>query len=186
MAKTPKGLRASSLNRLKYGCGLDQILPCKKWNCVFAEGCRTDPYVRKHGLPPYGEPCLLEQREFDAHTLWARNLYSHARAWLTDDEFNAITERLALLQLRSRRIYARLTAEGLVKYIPLSNGAVLHREPIASKRYLASVQRERERLLERLDPEPETKAERNRRAERAESRDQQMSVQSASESKRTP
>lgn len=166
MPKTKRGLRASSLNRLKYGCGFDQILPCKKWNCVFAEGCRTDPYVRKHGLPHYGEPCLLEQREFDAHTLWARNLYSHARAWLTDDEFNAITERLALLQLRSRRIYARLTAEGLVQYIPLSNGAVLHREPLVSRRYWTNVQRERELLLERLAEEPETKREKVRRAER--------------------
>lgn len=163
MAKTARGLRASSLNRLKYGCGLDRILPCKRENCTYVECCRTDPEARKHGWPPCGEPCLLEQREFDAFTLWARNLYSHARAWLMEDEFNAITERLALLQLRSRRIYARLTAEGLVQYIPLSNGAVLRREPIASRRYLTNVQRERDRLLERLAEEPETRRERLRR-----------------------
>lgn len=174
MPKTARGLRASSLNALRYGCEINDFLPCKRWDCVFFEGCGTDPYIRKHGAPPYGEPCSLEKREYDAYIPWARRLYGQALEWLDEDEFEATIQRLAMLQLRRRRILARLNAEGIVQYTTLSNGVVVSREPISSRRYLASLQRERDQLLERLDPDPQTTAERKRRAEEAESRDQRL------------
>lgn len=164
MPKTARGLRASALNRLTYGSNIDGVLPCKRWNCVWAEGCRQDPHTRRHGWPPYGDPCHLEQREFEAFTLWASRIYAYAKQWLTDEEFESLIEQLGLLRLRSRRSVQRLNHEGLVHYVELSDGNRLHREPIASRRYLASVSHQRDKIMERLVEEPETKAEKTRRA----------------------
>ncbi len=173
MPKTAQGSRASALNRLSHGCNVEGVLPCKQENCVWAEGCRLDPYTRENGWPLYGDPCHLEQRELDAYILWARRLYAYAKQWLTDEEFEDLIHRLGLLRLRSRRVVQRLNHEGLVHYIELSNGQKLHREPIASRRYLASVNHQRDKIMERLAEEPSTKAEKARRAKMKRIRDRE-------------
>jgi len=152
---TYDGRRIRSLNRLKYGCSLDAILPCKRWDCMWVEGCRDDPDIKKHGWPAYGDECLLERRDYEASLIVRRRIHAYAREWLSDAEFEVVLERFAILDLRSRRIQSRLTDEGLVAYIPLPDGSVLHREPIASKRYLASVQRQQRKLLEALEKPPD-------------------------------
>lgn len=147
--------RASWLNALRWGDAIDGFLPCKRVNCEYVDVCRRDPRTRKCGFPPYGSDCLLEQADHEEFVTSAKDTFAFTKGDMSDTEFEATLARLSMLNIRMRRILARLTAEGLLKEIPLPNGKVLLREPIASKRYWPTVARELEKIYEKLLPEPE-------------------------------
>ena len=147
--------RPSWLNALRWGDTIDGFLPCKRHNCEYVDVCRRDPLTRKHGFPTYGSECRLEQADHEEFVASARDTFAFTKGDMSDTEFEATLARLSMLNIRMRRILARLTAEGLLKEIPLPNGKVLLREPIASKRYWPTVARELEKIYEKLLPEPE-------------------------------
>lgn len=154
MPKSPRGLRMSSLNRLKWGDAIDGILPCRAWACTYADACRLHPYTRRYGYPAPGEPCALETLEHEEYVASAKETYARALEWLEQDEFTRIIERLSLLRLRWRRGSCRLSAEGPIKYVTLQNGAVVLRVPPTVARYWPRMQAELERLNDRLLTNP--------------------------------
>jgi hypothetical protein len=147
--------RASWLNALCWGDAIDGFLPCKRVHCEYVDVCRRDPLTRKYGFPPYGSDCRLEQADHEEFVTSAKDTFAFTKGDMSETEFEATLARLSMLNIRMRRILARLTAEGLLKEIPLPNGKVLLREPIASKRYWPTVAREIEAIYEKLLPEPE-------------------------------
>lgn len=158
MPTTAAGKRISSLNRLKYGCEIDGFLPCKRYDCVWADTCRTHPYTERHGFPPYGDSCSLEVLEHAAFTESAHDTFAFALEWLDPDEFEHLIERFSILRLRQRRVMTRLTMEGMITYIELGDGRRLHREAIASKRYMVTVHRELSAITDRLLTPPDDEA----------------------------
>ena len=99
----------------------------------------------------------LETEEHSAFIVSAQETFSFAREWLREAEFLHIIERLSILRIRWQRINARISAEGLVHRIELLNGAVLLREPVTTRRYWMTAQREWTQLMERLlEPPAET------------------------------
>lgn len=149
MPRTLQGSRRSSLNRLKYGCELD-FLPCKRSDCVFADECRNDPYIKRDGFPPDGTDCIREVREHEAFVATATYLFPLASEWLDDLEFNRIVQRLSILRIRWARISARITVEGGIVRTEFPNGTVILREHVAFRRYWATTQREWSLLLDQL------------------------------------
>lgn len=169
MPNTTAGKRISSLNRLKYGCEIDGFLPCKRYDCAWADTCREHPYTQRHGWPPYGDPCTLEVLEHEAFVESAHKTFGFGLEWLDSHEFDHLIERFSILRLRQRRAMTRLTAEGIITYIELSDGRRLHRESIASKRYMVTIQRELNFIYERLFTPPDEGTEGESRTRNARS-----------------
>lgn len=142
-------IRHSSLNRLRYACEHD-FLPCKGYDCVFADECRADPATQLNGFPEFGADCARERREHEQFTASALESFSFATQWLEQAEYRSIIERMSRLRIRWTRISARMNAEGAIVRRHLPDGRTILREHIASRRYWASTQREWTRLIDRL------------------------------------
>lgn len=149
MSLTPTRSRRSALNRLRYACEHD-FLPCKTYDCVFADECRADPATQADGFPEFGADCALERREHDQFIASALESFSFATQWLDEAEYRSTIERMSRLRIRWARITARMNAEGAIVRRNFPDGRTILREHIASRRYWASTQREWSKLLDRL------------------------------------
>lgn len=154
VTKTTRGLKMSALNSLRWGDSIDGLLPCRQRRCTYVDVCRNHPYIKRWGYPAPGEPCALETMEHEGFVASAKETYSFALAWLTEEELAHIVERLSIIRLRWRRSSCRLAAEGMIRYITLDSGHVLLREPVTTRKYWPGMQRELEELNERLFTNP--------------------------------